>query len=323
MSIQYQKLCLRIYTFLIIIFMLLVSLALDKIPARGYQDSSTPLTIDTHTATPTDDQVDELVTTSDDPVVEDDLQSETPTFTPSPTSTNTKATPSSTNTQIGLAAAAEINPEPLPARFFAGAYMPDEFIVRFKRTTAALRISQCLEGIDVAIESEIEEFQTLVLSVISGDVGGTFRHVHNCAGVLYVEPNYMLSAADTFPNDPDWGLEYGLVSIRAPQGWDLATGSSAVTIAILDSGVDLSHADLAVKIVPGYDFVNGDAVPQDDYGHGTHVAGIAAASSNNGTGISGVSWGARIMPVKVLNSAGSNQSNSLAIGIIDCILQGR
>ena len=126
----------------------------------------------------------------------------------------------------------------------------------------------------------------------------------------------MASIADTIPSDPNWSLQYGLVNIRAPQGWDYSTGSAAVTIAIIDSGVDLSHADLAAKIVPGYDFVNGDSIPQDDNGHGTHVAGIAAASGNNGIGVAGVSWGARIMPVKVLNAGGNGSFADVAAGII-------
>jgi subtilisin family serine protease len=80
--------------------------------------------------------------------------------------------------------------------------------------------------------------------------------------------------------------------------------------------VDLTHPDLAAKIVGGYDFVNDDASAQDDHGHGTHVAGIAAAVSNNGAGVAGVSWRARIMPVKVLNSAGNGTFANVAAGII-------
>lgn len=133
--------------------------------------------------------------------------------------------------------------------------------------------------------------------------------------VRYAEPNYTVTAQDTLPNDPAFALQYALVNIRAPQAWDITTGSSAVTIAIIDSGVDLSHPELASKLLPGYDFVNGDAIPQDDNGHGTHVAGIAAAASNNGLGMAGVSWGARILPVKVLNASNSGFYDDVAEGI--------
>ncbi len=134
--------------------------------------------------------------------------------------------------------------------------------------------------------------------------------------VRYAEPDGTVSAQDTLPNDPGFPFQYALVNIRAPQGWDLQTGSHLVTIAIVDSGVDLTHPELAPKILPGYDFVNGDSIPQDDNGHGTHVAGIAGAASNNGLGIAGVSWGALILPVKVLNAFNSGTYSNVAAGIV-------
>ncbi|MEK7328178.1 MAG: S8 family peptidase, partial [Chloroflexota bacterium] len=104
---------------------------------------------------------------------------------------------------------------------------------------------------------------------------------------------------------------------RAFQGWDWSRGSNSVNIAVVDTGVDQVHEDLAAKIVAGYDFVNGDADPQDDSftGHGTHVAGIAAAMTNNTIGIAGTSWGARIMPVKVLNAFGNGTIANVSAGI--------
>ena len=151
----------------------------------------------------------------------------------------------------------------------------------------------------------------------------TIKAIITCPGVIYVEPNYIHRITDTIPNDTYFASDqYGLENIRAPQGWDLSTGSTAITIAILDSGVDLDHPDLASKIVPGYDFVNNDGVPQDDNGHGTHVAGIAAAVSNNGLGVAGVSWGARIMPVKVLDETGTGSSTDIADAIIWAADQG-
>ncbi len=134
--------------------------------------------------------------------------------------------------------------------------------------------------------------------------------------VRFAEPNYTVTAQDTIPNDPAFAFQYALVNIRAPQAWDITTGSSAVTIAILDSGVDLSHPELAPKLLPGHDFANGDAIPQDDNGHGTHVAGIAAAASNNGLGMAGITWGARILPVKVLDEFNTGTYASVAAGIV-------
>ncbi|MDW8279371.1 MAG: S8 family peptidase [Anaerolineales bacterium] len=140
--------------------------------------------------------------------------------------------------------------------------------------------------------------------------------------VAYVEPDGVVTAQDVIPGDPGFPFQYALVNIRAPQGWEVTTGSHLVTIAIVDSGVDQTHPELAPKLLPGYDFVNADADPQDDNGHGTHVAGIAAAMSNNGVGMAGVSWGARILPVKVLNASNTGTYSNVAAGIVWATDQG-
>jgi subtilisin family serine protease len=126
------------------------------------------------------------------------------------------------------------------------------------------------------------------------------------------------SAFVRWSNDPLFqaGRQYGLHQIRALDGWGYSTGSESIIIAIVDTGIDLAHPDLADKIIPGYDFVNNDPIPQDDHGHGTHVAGIAAAVTNNGIGIAGVSWGARLLPVKVLNEQGWGYTSAIAAGIV-------
>ena len=234
----------------------------------------------------------------------------------------TAPNPTSTIPQTGENDTPDSYRFPMPAVFADGTYVQDELVVRFKSSTSSKRIDECFQGIDIQVQSEIEELHILVLRLISGDIASSFYHVLDCAGVLYVEPNFLLQAADTIPNDPNWGIQYGLANIRAPQGWDLATGSAAVTIAVVDTGVDYAHPDLAGKLVAGYDFVNNDDNPQDDNGHGTHVAGIAAASSNNGAGIAGVSWGARIMPVKVLRASGGGTYATTVEGVIWAVDHG-
>ncbi|HRY97873.1 MAG TPA: S8 family serine peptidase [Bacteroidales bacterium] len=155
--------------------------------------------------------------------------------------------------------------------------------------------------------------------------------------VEFAEPNYLVYTMSTTPNDPLYPNQWHLGAVNAPQAWDSTTGDSTQVIGILDTGVDWDHPDLDDNIwhnpgeipnnnadddgngyvddVRGWDFVNDDNNPNDDNSHGTHVAGIAAAEGNNGTGVCGVAWNARIMPVKLLQSSGQGNSNDLAAAI--------
>jgi len=105
-----------------------------------------------------------------------------------------------------------------------------------------------------------------------------------------------------YPSDSHYTKQWGLETIDAPAAWALATGQHT-TIAIVDTGVDLNHPDLSRKVLAGagWDFVNHNASAHDDHGHGTHVAGIAAAATDNGIGIAGLGWHANILPLKVLD----------------------
>ena len=121
------------------------------------------------------------------------------------------------------------------------------------------------------------------------------------------------------PGDPYSSQQWGLARVQADKAWSLATGSG-ITIAIVDTGVDLGHPDLAEKIVAtsGADFVDGKSDvdgPQDHAGHGTHVAGIAAAVTNNGVGVAGVAPGASILPVRVLSGDSTERTSRIAAGI--------
>lgn len=150
----------------------------------------------------------------------------------------------------------------------------------------------------------------------SVDMGQALAHYRGLPNVEFAEPNYIARHFQVTPNDPSYGSQWGLPKISAPAGWAVTTGSTGVTIAIVDTGVDKNHSDLVGKLVAGYDFVNNDADADDDNGHGTHCAGIAAALTNNGIGVAGVDWNARIMPVKVLNASGSGSYSGIANGII-------
>ncbi len=145
--------------------------------------------------------------------------------------------------------------------------------------------------------------------------------------VEYAEPNAILKA-DLTPDDPSFSSQSNMTQIKAPQGWSLSTGSSAVVIAIIDTGIQYTHPDLAANMwtnpgetpgngvdddgnglvddVYGYNFGDSTSTPLDTNGHGTHVAGIASAVTDNGIGVAGVGFSTRLMALKA--STGSSDS---------------
>ena len=141
---------------------------------------------------------------------------------------------------------------------------------------------------------------------------------------VYVEnasPNYVLSAVDV-PNDALYGQQWHLPRVNAPLAWNLQKGLPSTKIAILDTGVDTSHPDLAAKPLPGKDFINNDNDPNDDHGHGTHCAGIAAAITNNSIGTAGLGRNCSILPGKVLSGSGSGSFDAMDQAIIWAADQG-
>jgi len=131
----------------------------------------------------------------------------------------------------------------------------------------------------------------------------------------FAELDY-IATANLTPNDPLYlANQWHLPAINAPAAWDSVTGNSAVLLAVIDTGVQLNHPDLSGRCVQGYDFANNDADPSDDTGHGTSTAGTAAATGNNGLGMAGVTWGASILPVKVLAASGSGTYSAIASGV--------
>jgi len=136
--------------------------------------------------------------------------------------------------------------------------------------------------------------------------------------VKYVEPNPKVQAFYV-PNDPYWSFQWGPKKIQADKAWDKTIGSSSLLVAIIDTGIDYTHSDLAANYVPlGYDWVNDDTDPIDDNGHGTHCAGIVAAKLNNGIGIAGLAQ-VRIMTEKVLNAGGWGYYSWVTQGIYHAV----
>jgi len=139
--------------------------------------------------------------------------------------------------------------------------------------------------------------------------------------VTFVEDNFIAQGLLT-PSDTTYPSQWHLPKIAAPQGWDLSTGTGAVPIAIIDSGIDADHPDLAAKLLPGYNFLNGTTVTDDLFGHGTAVAGSAGAIGNNALGVAGVAWDNPLMPLVVLDTSNYATYANIASAIIRAVDQG-
>jgi thermitase len=138
------------------------------------------------------------------------------------------------------------------------------------------------------------------------------EHLRNRPGVEAADYNHLYRAA-FIPDDPRFGAQWGLDKVRFPGAWNDAGGSGA-RIAIVDSGVDSNHPDIG-KIAGQRDFVAGDAVANDPFGHGTHVAGISAALTNNGKGVAGGCTTCNLLIARVLDARGDTKTSTLVSGI--------
>ena len=146
------------------------------------------------------------------------------------------------------------------------------------------------------------------------------------AGVQFVGRDSVVSVAQT-PNDPRLSELWSLQKIDAAQGWNVTTGTGRTVVAVIDTGVDYRHPDLAANIwtntidpatggLHGYDFSDSDTDPMDENGHGTHVAGIVGATGNNGVGVTGIAQRAQIMVLRFMDAAGNGYTSD-AVRAID------
>ncbi|MGC8856871.1 MAG: S8 family serine peptidase, partial [Anaerolineae bacterium] len=202
-----------------------------------------------------------------------------------------------------------------------GEFVRGELIVGMKAGTSlrALRLPA-----QVAIKHtspQLDRLNAALLSVPPGEEQKLAAELRRMGGVQFAEPNYLVRPA-LIPNDPRWGDQYGPAHMQAPQAWDLTTGSSSVIVAVIDSGIDSAHPEFNGRILPGYDFIEQDSIPQDGCGHGTHVAGILAAEGNNAMGIAGLAWGVSILPVRALGNYCVGTVLGVAEGIVWAVERG-
>jgi len=162
----------------------------------------------------------------------------------------------------------------------------------------------------------IDQLGTLVVAPAAGKSRSAVRaSLAMSSAVASIEEDHV-GRVTLDPNDKLWYEQWASRKVRTPDAWNYTTGGSGPIIAVLDSGIASGHVDLSGRVMAGWDFVNKDANPWDDLGHGTMVAGTAAGKGNNSVGIAGGCWGCRILPVKVANRRGSVAWSNAAAGIV-------
>lgn len=239
-----------------------------------------------------------------------------------------------------------------------GLAVADRVIVQFRPTAQMTTASSALSAVGGKVGRALGHGQYLVELPTGSDLTTALARLRGQAAVSAADADVLMYPA-LVPNDPKYSSQYHLPLINAPEGWDVLTGSTNVVIAVIDSGCDLDHPDLASKIwvnsdeipgnkrdddgngyvddVSGWDF-NGNnndpdptpdgtdhdsnGRPDEEVSHGTLVAGIAAASSNDGWGCAGVSWGARIMPLQVFPSDGPTTVSTVIEAINYAVANG-
>nr|MBC8249280.1 peptidase S8 [Anaerolineales bacterium] len=195
-------------------------------------------------------------------------------------------------------------------------FVPGRLVVKFRSDFPLAQRRAQLAAAGLAPGAHLPLLDVELVEAPVGQELALAKQLERNPAVLYAEPDYLAHAIATTPNDTYYAsYQWNMSHIGLETAWDTTTGSSSITIAVADTGVDSTHPDLSSKVVAGYDFVNNDSDPSDDEGHGTHVAGIAAAATNNNRGVAGVSWGSKIMPIKVLDSDGLGSYIQIASGI--------
>ncbi|MFC5467124.1 S8 family peptidase [Cohnella suwonensis] len=207
----------------------------------------------------------------------------------------------------------------------ASHYAVDEIVVKFRKLPTERQLLQLRKELDLTVVRHTG--RTFVFRSKKHETKALKAYFKEKWNPEYAEPHYMyLTNGETpaaeggtefVPNDTFYSeYQWNLPEIATVNGWNVTKGSKDVVVAVLDTGVQSDHPDLKERIVEGVNIVDPSAPPEDDVGHGTHVAGIIAAEINNNEGVAGMTWYTKIMPVKVLDSTGAGSTYSVAEGIL-------
>ena len=191
----------------------------------------------------------------------------------------------------------------------------NSWLVTFRTGVNGFSAMSAVNATGATDVGDLADINTQVLTLPAGREQQALAALARDPRVASIEQDGTYQAA-LVPSDPQWQHAWGPKLVRAPEAWNMSTGKASTIIAIVDTGVDRTQPDLRGRVLKGWDFVNNDNNPRDDNGHGTAVAGVAAAAANDGVGIAGLCWHCDILPVKVLNAAGSGAHSNIAAGII-------
>ncbi|MFD2672358.1 S8 family peptidase [Marinicrinis sediminis] len=205
-------------------------------------------------------------------------------------------------------------------------YYVSQVVVRFKQEPSPQALEQMKQETGAISAKKLG--YTYVFESKSMNMEELKKYFQN-KGAAYTEPHYLYMTNENSPDfldNPNDELyepyQWNLPAIHTVQGWEIAKGAKEIIVAVIDTGVDLDHPDLQGRLVEGINIVNEQLPPEDDVGHGTHVAGVIAAGVNNVEGIAGLSWYNRIMPIKVLDETGAGNTYNVAAGIIWAVDHG-
>lgn len=228
---------------------------------------------------------------------------------------------------IGTASPIAANDDPEPLSSPVGAQViPGHVVVKWRDASQGPGVASN-HGLAVVAELGVPgKGMPSLLSTAGRSVDSVLAELRADPAVDYAEPDYRVQLAvdgstAVSVNDPMTPGQYSLDQMRVRDAWSLSTGSANV-VAVLDTGVQYAHPDLAGRLLTGHDFVNNDGNAADDNGHGTWVSGIIAANANDGYGIAGVSWSDTILPVKIMDRQGEGSTSDLTAGIIWAADQG-
>ncbi len=192
---------------------------------------------------------------------------------------------------------------------------PGRVLIQFRENGDTTRATKLLAARWARTEKIIDPLGVALMSVPEDAADAIAAELQQSGLFSYVERDYFAHGAGA-PNDPSFKTQWHLAAIRAASAWDISVGTPGAPIAIIDSGVDANHPDLAGRITTGWSFLSNSADTSDVLGHGTAVAGAAAAATNNGIGVAGVSWNNPVMPLVVLDPNDSAAYSDIARAIV-------